>query len=146
MRQQRFLPWMMGTTIFIAVVGLSIYVSYTTLYPRYLNRQGYPTEAQLDEFFAFAEKAGYTPQNQIAFNERKCSGIPTTCGMILIFEIDQPMMDILSKQDGQLAIVKSIPGDCRHFFPLLFQLGNSYLVERVSYWRLFHVVRLEQNF
>ena len=81
--------WMIGTILVLGLCSGLGYASYVVWYQPVTNWLGYPTHAQQNEFFEFAEKIGYRPENQLGFNQRRCSDfMPQSCSMILIFALD----------------------------------------------------------
>ena len=86
--------WMIGTILVLGLCSGLGYASYVVWYQPVTNWLGYPTRAQQNEFFEFAEKIGYRPENQLGFNHRRCTDfMPQSCSMILIFAVDTPLYE-----------------------------------------------------
>ena len=107
-------PWILWTFVGLLLCSSISYISYRTIYTPVMNWLGFPARAQTDDFFIFAEKIGYQPQNQLAFNQRACNGLfAESCKMILIFETDQSISHSITNSANQLRINQSNNGTSR---------------------------------
>ena len=103
--------WMIGTILVLGLCSGLGYASYVVWYQPVTNWLGYPTRAQQNEFFEFAEKIGYRPENQLGFNHRMCSDfMPQSCSMILIFAVDTPLYE---PKHPDLEVTNSSEGTAR---------------------------------
>ncbi len=114
MENKKIKPWVLWVLVGLIICSSISYMSYITIYTPVMNWLGFPTRAQIDELFIFAEKIGYLPQNQLAFNPRACSGLfAENCQIILIFKVNQTIQNLLDTQSDQITVLESIEGTSR---------------------------------